>query len=132
MRPSFELRPADERLAVDVKNRRPGRRHLHGLSLQHRHTGNASAGNGAFVNTGNHTSTVRLPPEALRPPSEVDAHRSVDSDLPYRPDAIVDAGFVILRGEPVVAPRMLLQNEVQCENARFAIRTGAASVPHGR
>ena len=96
------------------------------------HTGNASAGNGAFVNTGNHTSTVRLPPEALRPPSEVDAHRSVDSDLPYRPDAIVDAGFVILRGEPVVAPRMLLQNEVQCENARFAIRAGAASVPHGR
>ncbi|WP_331462010.1 DUF7779 domain-containing protein [Streptomyces sp. KMM 9044] len=68
------------------------------------HSGNATVtgSDRAFVNTGIYTSTVQLPPDALRPPAEVDAPAGLD-DLPYRPGLFVGRGNELDRLDAALA-----------------------------
>ncbi|MGW9370398.1 NB-ARC domain-containing protein [Streptomyces xanthophaeus] len=52
------------------------------------HSGSATATDGGIAVSGIYTSTVQLPPEALRHPAEVDARAGLD-DLPRRPGLFV-------------------------------------------
>ncbi|MEV6400830.1 tetratricopeptide repeat protein, partial [Streptomyces sp. NPDC051907] len=47
-------------------------------------SGPATAAHGGFANTGIYSPNVHLPPEAMRPPADVDAPAGLD-DLPHRP-----------------------------------------------
>ncbi|MFF4542172.1 tetratricopeptide repeat protein [Streptomyces aureus] len=68
------------------------------------HSGNATAtgSDRAFVNTGIYTSTVQLPPDALRPPDQVDARPGLD-DLRYRPGLFVGRGNELDRLDAALA-----------------------------
>ncbi|MFF1803929.1 tetratricopeptide repeat protein, partial [Streptomyces virginiae] len=101
------------------------------------HSGSATVtgNNHAFVNTGIYTSTVRLPPDALRPPAEVDAPAGLD-DLPYRPGLFVGRGNELDRLDAALAtPGAAL---VQAVHGLGGIGKStlaahwAATRPHGR
>ncbi|MGW0949890.1 tetratricopeptide repeat protein [Streptomyces sp. NPDC002623] len=68
------------------------------------HSGNANVtgSDGAFVNTGIYSSTVQLPPGALRPPAEVDAPADLD-DLPRQPGPFVGRGNELGRLDAALA-----------------------------
>ncbi|MFF4442397.1 FxSxx-COOH system tetratricopeptide repeat protein, partial [Streptomyces sp. NPDC001621] len=66
------------------------------------HSGNATATDGGTAVSGIYNATVHLPPEALRPPAEVDAPAGLD-DLPYRPGLFVGRGRELDRLDAALA-----------------------------
>ncbi|MER5758904.1 tetratricopeptide repeat protein [Streptomyces sp. NPDC002082] len=65
-------------------------------------SGNATATHGGFANTGIYSPTVHLPPEAMRPPAEVDAPAGLDN-LPHRPSLFVGRGEELDRLDAALA-----------------------------
>ncbi|MGW7529983.1 FxSxx-COOH system tetratricopeptide repeat protein [Streptomyces sp. NPDC054783] len=98
-------------------------------------SGNATATGGGIAVSGIYTSTVQLPPEALRQPADVDAPPGLD-DLPHRPGHFVGRGSELDRLDAALAvPGAAL---VQAVHGLGGIGKStlaaywAATRPHGR